>query len=300
MKKRYVVTAALALLALVVTGAFFAMKADYSDTRAQSFGEDYARIAVYPEEKYSYDGINALRVAIDSRLISDSHSAEGRLWYDGFISFGNASVSTLDTPSFNAQMISAGGDFFTLYDLEFISGTPFRDDDNYSDRVVIDERAAFKLYGNANCIDMPLYINSREYYVAGVFRAEEGKAWEMQFGESPCVIIPDEIADSNLYSCYEIVMPNPVDDYALTVVTDAAGEKADIVDVTNRNTFKNLFRGISDFTTRSYVVRPISYPWFENTARGNSDALSLMLLFSIISLSAFAVSGIYLIIRRKK
>ena len=300
MKKRYITAICLVILTLICTSVFFIFRASVSDTRADSFGEDYARISVYPEAPYGFEGINALRVAIDTKLIENSHCATGRVWYDGFISFGEASVSGNEIKPFDAVRMTAGGDFFTLYDFEFLSGTPFYSDDNFSDRVVIDERCSFKLYGSVNAVGMPLFINSREYYVAGVFRTEDTPAWEMQFGDSPVVIMPDDISDGNLYSVYEIVLPDPVDDYALTVVSEAVGEGAVVVDATNRYTFKKLFESISDFSTRSYVTHHVAFPWFENTSRGRVDTLSIMLTLCIACVSALALSLIYLIIRRKK
>ncbi len=300
MKIRYVVFICLLALSLICVGVFFGARASVSDTRASSFGEDYARIAVYPEELITYDGINAFRVNIDERLISDSHSANGRLWYDGFISFGRSSVSALDSASFMAEKITAGGDFFTLYDLDFLTGTPFYSDDNYSDRAVIDERCSFRLFGSVDSIDMPIVIDSKEYYVAGVFRAEDSKAWSVQFGEEPVVIIPDRIADGNLYSAYEIVLPDPVNNYALGVVSEAVGDNAVTVDVTNRYSLKNLFSHLPELPYRSYVTRDVAFPWFENSARGELDRLSVMLALSLISVTALAVSGVYIIIRRKK
>lgn len=299
MKKRYITSLCLLVLSLISVAAFFLLRASASDTRADSFGKDYARISVYPEDAYGFDGINKLRVSIDKRLTEDSHSASGRVWYDGFISFGKASVSGNEIKPFDAVKMTAGGDFFTLYDFEFLSGTPFYSDDNFSDRIVIDERCSFKLYGSNNAVGMPLTVNSREYYVAGVFRTEDTPAWEMQFGESPVVILPDEISDGNLYSVYEIVLPDPVDDYALTLVSDIA-DGAQVVDSTNRYTLKNLFANLSRLSTRSYVTRPVAFPWFENTARGNLDALSIMLATTLVLLSSLTLSIIYLIIRRKK
>lgn len=299
MKKRYIVSLCLLCLAVISVLTFLGYRASVNDTRADSYGENYARISVYPERAYTFEDINALRVAIDKRLIEDSHSTSGRLWYDGFASFGKATASGSEVKPFEVKKMVAGGDFFTLYDFEFLSGTPFYSDDNFSDRVVIDEKCSFRLYGSPNAVGMPLWIDSREYYVAGVFRCEDNTAWEMQFGESPVVIIPDEISDANLYSAYEIVLPDPVDDYALTLVSESV-DGAVTVDTTNRYSLKNLFENLSDFWTRSYVTSPVAFPWFENISRGNTDILSFMLAISLVTISSFTLSLIYIILRRKK
>ncbi len=302
MKKRYIISAILLVLSLVLTFVFFSLKASFCDTRAKAFGKDYARIALYYENAslLDFEGLNALRVGVDKAL-SESFSSDTRLWYDGFVSFGDATVDKRDViGTFEAKKMVAGGDFFTLYDFEFLSGTPFRSDDNYSDRVVIDEETSFRLYGSVNSVGMPCVIDGREFYVAGVFKCEDSRAWELQFGTSPVVIVPDKTEDLNLWSVYEIVMPNPVDDYALKIVEELAGEGSVAVDVSSRYSLSNLFENLKAFPSRSYVTSPVAFPWFENTARGHEDTLSLLLPFVLLSFVLYLVSLVYIIVRRKK
>ena len=301
MKKRYIVTACLFLVSLTAALVLFITRANYRDIAAESFGKDYARISVFPENTLGFDEINSLRFAIDSNLKADSHSAEGRLWYDSFTGFGEAYVEKTDMSSyFRATSMIAGGDFFVLHKFDFLSGDRFYPDDNYTDRVVIDERCAFKLYGSTNCIGMPLVVNAEMRYVAGVVKAEESEAWTLQFGDKPFVIVPDDYMAGNSYSVYEIVLPDPVDGYAEGVVKNAAGESALTVDVTNRYGMSNLFENLADFFHRSYVTRPVAFPWFENVERGRVDTLSVMLLAWLVSLVTLSVSIIYVIIRGKK
>jgi len=300
MKKRYIVTLCLFVLFLAAGGLFFGKRASFEDKCAESYGKDYARIAVYHRTPVSFDTVNAYRVGIDARLISDSHSAEGRLWYDAFASFGEASVSRIDslTP-FRAKTLSVSADFFKLHSFKLLSGDVFYGDDNYSDRVLIDERCSFELFGSYDSVGMPLEINSKTWYVAGVFKAEDSDAWRGQFEDYPTLILPCDIESGELYSVYEIVLPSPVGSYGLDVVKGVATDEA-VVDVTNRYGFSHLFDNLSDFFTRSYVTQPVSYPWFENTARGRVDVLSLFLLLWCVSGAALVISLSYLYIRRKK
>ncbi len=303
MKKRYIVSGALLVITILLILIFFSLRYDTRDRAAGEFGEDYARIAVYyPEgDKPSDEGINALRVAIDTALIEDSHTSGGRVWYDSFISFGKAQIGDMEeNKAFTAESIAVGGDFFSLHELDFLSGTPFYSDDNYSDRVVIDEECSFKLYGSVNSVGMPLLIDGRELYVAGVFRREDSSAWEAQFGKNPVVILPDRREGTRLWSVYEIVMPDPVDSYAKTLVSEAAGDSVHLVDVTERFSLSALFENLAHFGTRSHVVRPIAFPWFENTSRGVEDVLSMLLAAAGTSIVMFSFSLVYIVIRRKK
>ncbi len=300
MKKRYIVTLCLFVLCLVTGGIFFSKRAAYTDLTADAYGKDYARIAVYPHEPVTFDVINSYRVGIDSRLISDSHSAEGRLWYDSYVSYGEASVSRYEEiKSFRVKTLSVNEDFFKLHPVNLLSGTLFYEDDNFSDRVLIDERCSYELFGSYDSVGMPLEINSEIRYVAGVFKTEDSDSWRRQFGDYPIVIMPDDMYPGSLYSVYEIVLPSPVGSYGLDVVSGVAGDAA-VVDFTNRYSFKKLFGNLSDFFTRSFVIEPVSYPWFENTARGRLDSLSVMLLAFCVSCTAFVISLSYLYIRRKK
>ena len=300
MKKRYVVTLCLFVLCLVTGAVFFSHRASYTDVTADAYGKDYARIAVYPTAPVSFDVINSYRVGIDSRLIADSHSAEGRLWYDSYFSYGEASISRLEEiKGFRAKTLSVSADFFRLHPVHLLSGTLFYEDDNFSDRVLIDERCSYELFGSYDSVGMPLDVNGKTWYVAGVFKAEDSESWKIQFEDYPMVIIPDDMYSGGVYSVYEIVLPSPVGSYGFDVVSGVAGDAA-VVDFTNRYSFKKLFGNLSDFFTRSFVTEPVSYPWFENTARGRLDVLSVMLLGFCMCCAAFVISLSYLYIRRKK
>ncbi len=303
MKTRYIVTSCLLIVFISLTVVFFSLSHSWRDTLGERFGEDYAHVALfYPEsEKLTFEDINALRVGINAALVEDSHSSEGRLWYDGFISFSNAYVSDIEgAKSFESEKIVAGGDFFKFYEFDFLSGGAFYSDDNFSDRVVIDEKTSFQLYGSSNSVGMPIYVDSREFYVAGVFKPEDTPAWEAQFSDNPVVIVPDSYEDANLYSVYEIVLPNPVDSYAYNTVLGAAGENCAVIDISDRYSLGALFENLKNFPNRSFVVRPIAYPWFENTARATEDALSCVMALWCISALSVVVSCIYIIVRRKK
>lgn len=300
MKKRYIITLCILALTLVTGGIFFSKRASFTDTVAKAYGKDYARIAVYPTEPIPFDTVNSYRVGIDSRLIADSHSAEGRLWYDSYLSYGDVSVSRPEEMKiFRSKALYVSDDFFKLHPVKLLSGTLFYGDDNYSDRLLIDEKCSFELFGSSDSVGMAVEINSETWYVAGVFKAEESEAWKLQFEDYPMVIMPDDMYSGRMYSVYEIVLPSPVGSYGLDVVKEVSGD-AVVVDVGDRYSFKKLFANLSDFFTRSYVTEPVSYPWFENIARGRVDVLSLLLLAWCTSCTALVISLSYLYVRRKK
>lgn len=303
MKKRYIVSAVLLVLAITLTLAFFIRREAFSDKSAQAFGKDYARIALYYSSDTALDkeGINAIRVGVDNKLLADSHTSDGRLWYDVYTAFTTSSVAhATENTSFTADVIVAGGDWFKLNDFEYLYGTPFYSDDNLSDRIVIDERTSFKLFGSANTVGMPLLVDGRVCFVAGVFKSPVTTAWETQFEERPVIILPESFREDVRYTVYEMVLPNPVTSYALETVKSVAGDKVLSVDVSSRYSFKNLFTVLKNFETRSYVTDPVAYPYNENLSRSHENSLAFNLLGAAVLTCAWLGTVIYIIIRRKR
>ncbi len=303
MKKRYIVSIILLVLSLCQVLAFFIRQENFRDRSAEAFGEDYGRIALYysPDTALTQEGINAIRVGVDNKLLADSHSSSGRLWYDVYTAFTTSNVAhAVESTSFTADVIVAGGDFFKLHEFEYLDGTPFYSDDNLSDRVVIDERTSFKLFGSANSVGMPLLVDGNVSFVAGVFKSPEDTAWSIQFEERPVIILPESFKENERFTVYEMVLPDPVPTYALETVKNVAGDKAQIVDVTSRYDFKNLFEILKNFETRSYVTSPVSYPYWENLSRSHENILAFSMLYAIVLIVSFIVSTVYIIIRRKR
>lgn len=303
MKKRYIVSIVLLALSLCQVFTFFIRRENFRDRSAEAFGEDYGRIALYysPDKAINKEGINAIRVGVDNKLLVDSHSSNGRLWYDVYTAFTTSGVAhTVENTSFTADTIVAGGDWFKLHEFEYLDGTPFYSDDNLSDRVVIDERTSFKLFGSANSVGMPLLVDGNVSFVAGVFKAPENTAWEIQFEERPVIIVPESFKEKERFTVYEMVLPNPVPSYALDTVKSVAGEGVKMLDVTSRYDFKNLFEILKNYETRSYVTTPVSYPYWENLSLAHENSLVFSMLYALVLIALWIVSAVYIIIRRKR
>jgi hypothetical protein len=94
-------------------------------------------------------------------------------------------------------------------------------------------------------------------------------------------------------NCYEIVMPDPVEGIASKIVKESTGvddRYIYVVDNTNRFSFFSILKVMREFGTRSMWGKPIFYPYWENTARGWEDVLSVILFFRLVCIIIIAIS----------
>lgn len=86
---------------------------------------------------------------------------------------------------------------------------------------------------------------------------------------------------------YEIVMPNPVREYAVSYVREQLGQpekEVEVLENSSRFKLSRRLRLLLDFGTRSMNGKAIIYPYWENVARGYEDILTLLTLFQMIFL----------------
>ena len=107
-------------------------------------------------------------------------------------------------------------------------------------------------------------------------------------------------------TCYELVMPAPVKGYAGTFVQQTLSLDTDNVEVVNNSErFGNeaLLSVIAGYGTRSMQVRSLTYPYWENAARGYEDICAMLLLMQIICALLIVLLVVIMIVRsysRKK
>lgn len=87
-------------------------------------------------------------------------------------------------------------------------------------------------------------------------------------------------------ACYELIMPDSVENYATSLVKEKLGFKdnADIVvlDSKTRFSFASLINVFRSFPSRSMQLTEFSYPYWENIARGWEDILAIIVVLELI------------------
>lgn len=266
------------------------------------FGKDYAVIRVFDKDGFTLGEISTIRFAAEAASTADVDD-KGRLWCDAYSYFTDIYVTNGKGKGVGCKAVVTGGDFFLFHQLEFKSGWYYTDTDLHLDRVVIDEKLAFELYGSNYVEDMRITLGSREYYVAGVVALDESRAKELQHGDKPLIYIPDRIAEEHIgempYDSYEIMMQDPVSSYAVNALASAT-EGKETVDVTSRFDITRIFKLLREFPTRSYRTEAEVYPYWENTQRGTEDILALLLTVNAVTFLGLAINVVIFIIERKK
>ena len=231
------------------------------------------------------------------KIYNSSYSAQGI----STLAFENRKAENINT-------IGIGGDFFLFHPIELVSGGYFGGDDLMKDKIVVDEFLAWELFGSSDIIGQCVTISGVNHYIAGVVKSPSGRFNE-EAGLSKSVVILSydslakygtilsgrtneaEISEDGAkmqvggISCYEVVMPNPVDGIAARVVKESAGlddKYIRVVDNTNRFSGFALLEVIKDFGIRSMWTQPIFYPYWENVARAWEDVLGVLFLIRII------------------
>lgn len=256
----------------------------------------YAQVSVFSEalSAQSIDGIFTARVNIDKKLVENSlipENENSRLWTDAFSSpYGKISLST-EHGSAEANLTVTGGDFFLFHPQEVLSGYYYSDDDLMQDRIMIDDVLAWQLYGSSDIEGMPVTIDGKYFYIAGVFSQSKNTDTKKVYGTKPRVFMSyrgyELLGKEAYFSCYEACLPNPVTGLGAGIVSEALSAENlgyEVVENSARYTFEKRFGIIRDFGMRSVVDSAIVYPYWENAARITEDKSALLLVLQLMGL----------------
>ena len=289
--------------------------------------------------------VNGIRAQIRSKLASDdylSDRSDVRSWMDAYSGHTFEEIRQ-DKTLVKTNVYTVGGDFFLIHPIPLKSGSYLDMDNPDVNQIVLDEDVAWTLFGSNDIVGKKVWIGSTVFTITGVVEGAETALDKQAQGENYAVYVPMKayqqkstssvkpavtkegdaggaVADAGLSEgpgtrviCYEVVMPNPIENYALNAVAQAVGiefkteeekEKArtilnfgnkEIVDNTARFSFFNL---LGRDEVEEYVdmkTNEIVYPYWENIARYEEtrqrDSLTLILILLIIPI----LSLIYLI-----
>lgn len=293
------------IIAALVFAALLISYLTVGSSDIPAFGRDYAILRIFDRDGMTMSEISNVRFAAEAASTADAEQ-DGRLWCDAYSYFTEVYVSRPEQNGVNCNAVITGGDFFLFHELDFKSGWYYTDTDLHLDRVVIDEKLAFELFGSNYVEDMRLTVGGKTLWVAGVVALDESRAKEMQMGDKPMIYIPQYIAEGmfgeRAFDHYEIMLQDPVKDHAVNSLATVT-EGKEVVDVTNRYGIGRIFGILKEFPTRSYRSESLTYPYWENADRGTEDVLALLLAVNVLSALAFIIqliAFIITVIERKK
>lgn len=234
----------------------------------------------------------------DASVMQESENPGARLWVDAYSADGQVMISS-DKSTLQADAIGIGGDFFLFHPMEMLSGFCFSGNDLMQDYCVIDQDAAWQLFGSNDVAGMTVFIGGIPHIVTGVIQRQEGRLTKSAGLDSTLVYVSyqtlSELGSCNGINHYEIVMPNPVTDFAYQFVSENLGGSAketEVIENTSRYSFLSRMKLIPQFGTRSMNGKAIIYPYWENVARGYEDILALITLFELLFLAYALILGL--------
>jgi len=237
--------------------------------------------------------LTSLEHSVDAALQEISVTAESenqKLWTDAYSARGEITVESGKT-SVTGKAIGVGNDFFLFHPLPLLSGSYFSDDDLMQDYIILDEDAAWQLFGSNDIAGMQVTIKGVPHIIKGVIKRDTGRMNEKAGnGQITFYLSYDSLTKygtSKGINSYEIVMPNPISGFALKTIKEKSGieeSSIELVENTKRYSTFALSQILLDFGTRSMNQKAIIYPYWENVARGYEDVLALLLFWKMLLL----------------
>ncbi len=169
----------------------------------------------------------------------------------------------------DAAALAVGGRFFDFHPLTLRSGGYLAESDLMKDRVVLDEQLAWMLYGSANLAGMTVQIGDREFLIAGVVAQADDLATRAVSELSPTIYLDynaRELLSGSGVSCYETVLPEPVEGFGRGIAEEAFGKLGVVVENTGRFSFASSLRQLRALGMLGTRSAAVAYPSWENAA----------------------------------
>lgn len=325
-----VVIIAICILTIAGNSMAFSQRYNYTaDIWKNNNKKNFAQISTFFEENsgFTTDSLNAVRAELVKELKNISIETDGKnLPFAESYSTqaGTFKIKGDLTGSSEAELTAVGGDFFMFRNFQLIDGSYFNDRDLMQDGAVIDRNLAWSLYGSCDVAGMNLYIDGVKFYIAGVIENPETKPEKECAGKLPHAYISYDGA-SNLsaltsnsetltspdtlpavhtgfrnITCYETVLPNPVENFAYNTIKKQFSEnyKDKCSIVKNSERFKSSVRAKAFKKIADYAVAKnnIKYPYWENASRIVEFRLTFLYFFRKILFIVPSLTALWLVI----
>jgi hypothetical protein len=219
--------------------------------------------------------------------------------------------------TFQSAKLSAyftGGDFFLFHPFEILSGNYLNDDTLMFDNAVIDENAAWQLFGSTDVTGRFIYAGDTPVHISGVikrFNTDDLDTSDDADDTKPFIYLNYQLAPAltgaePLFSTYEAVLPSPVPGAALDTMKQSLGmadglvstdRMTRLVDNTARSETDALFAILRDIPGLSVRDDAIELPAWENEARVHDVTSAIILGFICVVAVLPAVTIIILIVK---
>ena len=246
------------------------------------------------DEKLTLEQIYTFRKAMMDKFHEAAldNGTDSQLFCDAWCSFGTVNVSSAQGKG-EVSVTAVGGSYFDFHPIRLLSGNYLSPDDLMKDRVLLDEDVAWLLFGGTELSGMSFKINGQPFVAAGVIEREQDFASKAAYSsgmgiymsyEGYSALVSENAAAGAGINCYEVVMANPVKNFALNF----AKEKFPIgggllVDNTGRFDYETILKLAKSFGQRSMQTHGVILPYWENAARSVEDWCLVLLLCAMVT-----------------
>lgn len=253
--------------------------------------DDVAQISCfYSKEAYvTEDSIGQMRYNLEKKMQEQAlvpNTDTARLYIDAYSAQGSITIQS-EKKSIEANVIGIGGDFFQFHPVKLLSGMYFSGNDLMQDSILLDEESAWQLFGSNDIAGKTVTIGGVPYRVAGVYSREQGDL-ETMAGSKDTTVYMSYSALANMsavsITCYEVVMPNPVEGFALDFMLESnisSEETVKMVENSNRFSYISLYKIWKERASRSMKTDDIIYPFWENLARVKEETMMEVALWQV-------------------
>ncbi len=301
MRKKIVIAAAAIALLFALIGGSIALYIsnipreliEYKSSEKWG-AEEYAHMAAYMNTDAGFTA-NAMLKALselESAYTVDSVDTAAALYSASMETSATLSAQNSDrSASCNATVYL--GDYFRFHPLEIIEGAYPSIDSTHTDSILIDELAAWQLFGTQRGVTgLEAKIGNDVYTVCGVVSVPQGVYSEV-YGEKPRVYINADSAacragsSGRSFTSFEAMIPDPITNFAENALTGVIESFDPIIqNIDTRfegETLKEVYDGQTALITDS---RQTNYPYTEKA----------MLILSLKAADAYAVLRVMFII----
>ncbi len=293
--KRGIVLLAVAVLFAVLSGVMILLMTGKINSLAHenvakgfSDREEYVQITVFlPESaEVTLDKLMYFRYNLEKELTDNSLEAKNgaRLYIDAGSAFKDISLDSESGKHTKAKAVYVLGDY-GFFHKELLSKPDITRDLNH-DRILISKLAAWNLYGGYELYDFKVTDGVRDFYISGVYDDYKGAEYDAFYGDrASCVMDMTAYPDMSI-SCYEIILVNPVKNFAKDAVVKSLGLEEgtyELVVNSERFSFANIFAGIPKLIkTDKLLPEGVRLTPEELAARQVEKELSVMLAVLMI------------------
>ena len=337
-KKRHIILAAVnvlclaGFLTLILIGSAQGKSQTYNYACRRWAGEDsedYSQFSIFASDSagFTTDSLGSIRsTVLDSLQTVSIVPEEGqKLCPDAYSApVGKATVRSDINGRSEAEVTAVGGDFFTINNFRLIDGSFFSDEDLMQDGAVIDRDLAWAIYGGSEVSGMQIEINGTQFYISGVVEVPETDEEKKCAGELPrayisydgasdfaSVSMPDDMDEEkpqqnfpqqrfNKITCYELIMPDPVEGYAMQALENFSKSyenKVSIICNNSRFGFWTRLSSVKKFSDIAVKDSDIIYPYWENASRIVEFRLTLLYPIASLFLIIPIITAVWLIIK---